>query len=76
MIDSPPHPGGYEPPIIADTNAPVYTPCSRQSMTNRVNICRTCVNRTEEDIPKCALSQLDINLMISVNEQSCPGGFW
>lgn len=73
MIDSPP---GNNVPIIADPNAPVYSPCTRHSMTGRVNICRTCVNRTEEDIPKCALNQLDINLMISVNEQSCPGGFW
>lgn len=73
MIDSPPY---NNVPSIADPNAPVYTPCTRQLMTNRIGVCKTCVNRTEEDVPKCSLNQLDINLMISMNEQTCPEGYW
>lgn len=73
MIDSPP---ANNVPSITDLDAPVYTPCTRQLMTNRIGVCKICVNRTEEDVPKCSLNQLDINLMISVNEQTCPGGFW
>jgi hypothetical protein len=73
MIDSPP---GNTVPVIADTTAPVYTPCTRQLMTTRIGVCKICVNRTDEEIPKCSLNQLDINLMISVNEQTCPEGYW
>lgn len=73
MIDSPP---GNNVPVITDTNAIDYTICTAQVMSNRSAICGSCVNRTTEVIPKCSLNQLDINLMISVNEQVCPGEYW
>lgn len=74
--DTPPHPGGYEPPVIADPNAPEYTSCDRAVRTYRVNKCRDCVNRTNEEFPKCSITQLDINLMISATQLTCPEGYW
>lgn len=76
MTDSPPRPGGYEPPVIADPNAPTYTSCSSQTTKIRDSICNSCVNRTDEQFTKCSITQLDINLMISANQLTCPEGYW
>ena len=76
MTDSPPEPGGLGPPVIADTNAPTYTSCDRQTTMFRVSKCRSCVNRTDEEFTRCSITQLDINLMISASQLTCPEGYW
>lgn len=74
--DSPPRPPGDDPVVIADPNAPDYTSCTRQTRAYRVSKCDVCVNRTNEEITKCSITQLDINLMISATQLTCPEGYW
>jgi len=64
-------------PIIADVNAPVYTNCDMSTTLTRSNGCVSCVNMIEVGgVTRCQLLSLDINLIISANEISCPIGVW
>jgi hypothetical protein len=74
--DTPPRPEGDDPPIIAEPDAPDYTSCNRQTRAFRVSKCNVCVNRTNEEITRCSITQLDINLMISATQLTCPEGYW
>ena len=64
-------------PVIADVNAPAYTNCDMSTTLIRSNGCASCVNMiVVQDITRCQLLCLDINLIISANEISGPIGVW
>jgi len=73
-------------PVIADVNAPVYTNCDMSTTLTRANGCASCVNIMHYassidmidvlDMSRCQLLSLDINVIISANEISCPIGVW
>lgn len=60
------------------TDHPEYTPCSPEETQDRISICSKCEKFAFRDnqVTYCTETELDIALMISVNELSCPLGKW
>lgn len=72
--DTPPH---NNVPSIAEVSAPQYTHCDTETTQQRAVGCRSCSFMIEENgITRCQQLLLDINLIISADEISCPEGVW
>ena len=74
MIDDTPTPNDV--PVIAEVTAPEYTHTTSEVTELRSQGCRECSYFIFDGVTKCSKLGLDINLIISVNEISCPEDVW